>query len=170
MGSYWTLSPCDSDPDQPVADGPVGPYVARGPVGSYGMLSPCDSDSNDDQPVADGQVGPYVACGPVGLYGMSSPCNSDFDPDQPVADGPVGPYVTRGLVGLYGTLSDTTGPVMSVTTLPLSPHGGGECMDIHGGWSGSNVVGTPTAAAVVNLRAGSTVTDVSSNGRWQRLG
>ena len=35
---------------------------------------------------------------------------------------------------------------------------------MHGGLSGSNVAGTPTAAAVVNLRAGSTVTNVSSNG------
>ena len=37
-------------------------------------------------------------------------------------------------------------------------------MDVHGGWSGSNVAGTPTAVAMVDLRAGSTVTDVSSNG------
>ena len=160
--------PCvtDSDPDQPVADGPVGPYVARGLVGSYGMLSPCDSDSDADQPVADGPVGPYVACGPVGSYGMLSPCNSD--PDQPVADGPVGPYVTRGPVGSCGTLSpcdsDITGPVMPVRTLPLSPQGGGECMDMHGGWSGSNATGTPTNVAVVELRAGSTMTDISSNG------
>ena len=36
--------------------GLVGPYVARGPMGSYGMLSPCDSD----QLVADGPLGPYV--------------------------------------------------------------------------------------------------------------
>ena len=51
---------------------------------------------------------------------------------------------------------------MLVKTLLLSPQGGGECMDMHGGWSGSNVAGT--AVAVVDLRAGSTVTDVSSNG------
>ena len=36
--------------------GSVGPYVARGPAGSYGMLSPFSSD----QLVADGPVGPYV--------------------------------------------------------------------------------------------------------------
>ena len=65
----------------------MGPYVARGPVGSYGMLSLCDSDSNPEQPVADDPVSPYVTRGPVGLYGMLSPCNSDSDPDQPVADG-----------------------------------------------------------------------------------
>ena len=71
------LSPCNSafDSAQSVANGPVSPYVARGPVGSYGMLSLCDSDS--DQPVADCPVGPYVACGPVGSYGMLSPCDSD---------------------------------------------------------------------------------------------
>ena len=68
MGCY---PPCDSD--QPVADGPVGPYVARDTVGSYGMLSLCNSDS--DQPVADGLVGPYVARGPVGSYGTSCPCD-----------------------------------------------------------------------------------------------
>ena len=61
------LSLCDSDPV-----GPVGPYVARGPVGSHGMLSPCDSD----QLVDDDPVGPYVACGPMGSYGMLSPCDS----------------------------------------------------------------------------------------------
>ena len=100
LGSYGMLSPCDSDsdPDQPVADGPMDPYVARGPVGSYGMLSPCDSDSDPDQPVADGPVGPYVARGPLGSYGMLSLCSSDSDPDQPAADGPVGPYVTRPYV------------------------------------------------------------------------
>ena len=65
-----------------VADGPVGPYVARGVVGSYVMLSPCDSD----QPVAYGPMGPYVACGPVGSYGILSPCDSDSD--QHVADDP----------------------------------------------------------------------------------
>ena len=96
------------------------PYVARGPVGSYGMLSPCDSDSDPDEPVADGPVGPYVTRGPVGSYGMLSPCDSD----QHFADGPVGPFVTRGPVGSYGTSSpcdsdtpglagqyDTDGPV-----------------------------------------------------------
>ena len=40
--------------------GLVGPYVTRGPVGSYGLLSLCISDSDPDQPVADGPVGPYV--------------------------------------------------------------------------------------------------------------
>ena len=35
---------------------------------------------------------------------------------------------------------------------------------MHGGLSGSNVAGTPNAVAVVDLRAGSTVSDVSSNG------
>ena len=73
--------------------GPVGPYVTRGPVGSYGMLSPCNSISYPDQPVADGPVGLYVARGPVGSYGMLSLCDSD----QLIADGPVGPYVPEPL-------------------------------------------------------------------------
>ena len=57
----------------PITDpvGPLGPYVTRGPVGSYGMLSPCDSDHL----VADGPLGPYVTRGPVGLYGMLSTCD-----------------------------------------------------------------------------------------------
>ena len=53
---------------------------------------------------------------------------------------------------------------MPKRTLPQSHQGGEECIDMHGGLSGSNVAGTPTAVAVVDLRAGSTVTDVSSNG------
>ena len=264
VGSYGMLSPCNSVyyPDQPVADG-LGPYVARGTVGSYGMLSRVTltlilisrwlmarwarmlhvarwarmgcyphvtltliqismllmargsvcytwsgglvldvvprvtltlilisrwlmargarmlhvglyemmspSDSDADQPLTDGPVDLYVACGPVGSCEMLSPCISEFDPDRPVADSPVGSYVTRGPVGSYGMLSpcdsDTTGPVMPVErTLPRSPHGGGECMDMHDGWSGSNVTGTHTSVAVVDLRAGSTVSDVSSNG------
>ena len=60
-----SLCDSDSDPDQPVADGPVGPYFARGPVGSYEMLSPCDSDC--DQPVADGPVCPVCYTWPGGL-------------------------------------------------------------------------------------------------------
>ena len=49
-------------------------------------------------------------------------------------------------------------------TLPLSPQDDGERMDRPGGSSGSNVVETHTAVAVVDLWTGSTVTDVSSNG------
>ena len=125
--------------------GPVGPYIARSPVGSYGMLSPSDSDSDPDQPVADDPVGPYVTRGPVGSYGILSPCNSDSDPDQPVADGPVGTYVTRGPVGFYGTSSpcdsDTPGPVMPMRTFPQWWWRGGECIDMLGGLSGPNVAG-----------------------------
>ena len=110
VGLRGMTSPSDLTsigPLGPVTDpaGPVGLYVARDPVASYGMLSPCDSTSDPDQPVADGPVGPYVARGPVGSYGMLSPCDSTSDPNQPVADGPVGPYVTRGPVGSYGMLS-----------------------------------------------------------------
>ena len=53
---------------------------------------------------------------------------------------------------------------MPMRTFPQSHQGGGECIDMHGGLSGSNVAGTPAAVAVVDLRAGSTVTDVLSNG------
>ena len=108
------------DSDQLVADGPVGPSVARGPVGSYGMLSPCDSD----QQVADGLVGPFIARGPVGSYGMLSPCDSDFNLDQPVADGLVDPYVTRGPVGSYGMLSPCDSdfdPVQPIAEGPVGP-------------------------------------------------
>ena len=48
------MSPSDSDP--------AGPYVAGGPVGPLGTLSPSDSDSA-------GPAGPYVAGGPVGQMG-----------------------------------------------------------------------------------------------------
>ena len=146
----------------------MGPYITHGPVGSYGTLSPCDSYFDADQPEIVGPVGPCVACGPVGSYGMLSPCDSDFDLDQPVADGPVGSYVSCRPVGSSGTLSpgdsDNTGPVMTVNTLPWSPHGGGECMDRHDEWSVSDIAETPSSVAVVDMRAGSTVSDVSSNG------
>ena len=92
----------------PITDfaGPMGQSVTvtRGPVGSYGMLSPCDSTY--------GPVGPSVARGPVGSYGMLSPCDS--------TPGPVGPPVARGPVGSYGMLSpcdSTHGPVGSYGTL-----------------------------------------------------
>ena len=85
------------DQSQPVAEGPVGQYVTRSPVGSDGMLSTCDSD----QPVADGPVGPSVILGLVGPRRMLSQCI----PDQPVADGPVGQSFTPGLVGPCGIVS-----------------------------------------------------------------
>ena len=69
------------DQSQPVAEGPVGQYITRSPVGSDGMLSTCDSD----QPMAEGPVGQYITRGPVGSDGMLSTCDSD----QPVAGGPV---------------------------------------------------------------------------------
>ena len=165
------LSPCNSDfdPDQPVADGPVEPYVPEPLEHSVlGLFMHLLEHSGADRP-----VGPYVTRGPVGSYGTLSPCHSDsdFDSDQHVADGPVGSYVLCGLVGSSGTLSpgesDTTGHVMLVKTLPRSPHGGGECMDRHDEWSGSNVAETPTSVAVVDLRAGCFV---EWWGRRRRLG
>ena len=90
VGPCGMTSPSDltsSGPVGPIANpvGPVGPYVTRGPVGLYGMLSPCNSVTYP--------VGPNVAHGPVGSYEMLSPCDSD----QLVADGPVGPYVPEPL-------------------------------------------------------------------------
>ena len=150
VGPYVARGPVGSygmlslcDSDQHVPDGPVGPSITRGLVGSYGMLSPCDSDFDPEQPVADGPVGPYVTRGPVGSYGIPSPCDSDFDPDQPVADGLVGPSATRGPVGSY---------VMS------SP-----CNSDTPGPAGQYVADGPVVA-VVDQKAGSIVTDVSSDG------
>ena len=89
------LSTCDSN--QPMAEGPVGQYITRSPVGSDGMLSTCDSD----QPVADGPVGPSFILGPVGPRRMFSQCK----PDQPVAVGPVGQSFTPSPVGPCGIVS-----------------------------------------------------------------
>ena len=70
------------DQSQPVAEGPVGQYITRSPVGSDRMLSTCDSD----QPVVDGPVGPSVILGLVAPRRMLSQCK----PDQP----PVGQSFT----------------------------------------------------------------------------
>ena len=50
------------DKIQPVAEGPVGQYITRRPVGPDGMFSTRDSD----QPMADGPVGQFVTRSPVG--------------------------------------------------------------------------------------------------------
>ena len=63
VGPCGMTSPSDltsSGPVGPIAN-PVGPYVTRGLVGSYRMLSLCNFVSYPDQPVADGPVGPYVS-------------------------------------------------------------------------------------------------------------
>ena len=98
------LSTCDSD--QPMAEGPVGQYITRSPVGSDRMLSTCDSD----QPLADGPVGPRRMF-------------SQGKPDQPVAVGPVGQSFTPGPVGPCGIVSKcklndpiADGPVGSTKT------------------------------------------------------
>ena len=108
---------------------------------------------------------------PVGPCGMTSPSDlTSIGPVVPGSDpvGPVGPYIARGPVGSYGTSSpcdsDTPGPVTPTRKFPQSHQDGGECMDMHDGWSDSNVAGIPAAVAMVDLRVGSTVTDVSSNG------
>ena len=100
------------------------------------------------------------------MWDVSSPCHSDTPgpTGQYVADHPVGPYVTRGPVGSYGTSSpcdsDTPDLVTPMRIFPQSHQDGGECMDMHGGWSGVNVAGTPTAVAMVDLRAGYPVSNV----------
>ena len=76
---------------QPVADGPVGQYSTRRPVGTDGMLSTSDSD----QPTADGPVGQFITHSPVGPDSILSTC----DPDRPVADGPVSQSFRLGPVG-----------------------------------------------------------------------
>ena len=76
---------------QPVAEGPVGQYSTRRPVGTDGMFSTSDSD----QLTADGPVGRFITHSPVGPDRMLSTC----DPDRPVADGPVGQSFILGPVG-----------------------------------------------------------------------
>ena len=58
---------------QPVAEGPVGQYVTRSPVGSDGMLSTCDSD----QPMAEGPVSKCKLNDPI----TDSPVGSTETPD-----------------------------------------------------------------------------------------
>ena len=99
MGPLGTLSPFISDPA-----GPVGPYVAGGPVVRLGRIPRLTLTLLALLPRRR-QV--YVAGGPVGPHGTLSP----FFPD-PI--GPVGPHGTGGPVGLLGTLSlfisDPAGP------------------------------------------------------------
>ena len=172
VARWARVTPCNSDSDQPVSDGPVGPYVTRGPVGSYGTSSPCDSDT-PGQYVADGPMELFVPVGPVGLCGSSALSDPttvnlvDSGGTLPSFDVAVkwDPTIPAASANLRGP----GGPVMLLRTFPRSDQGGGECMDMHGAWSGPNVVGTPTAVVVVDLREGSTVTDVSC-GRLRGLG
>ena len=80
---------------------------------------------------------------------MTSP--SDLTSMGPVVPGsdpvcPVGPYIARGPVGSYGTSSlcdyDTPDPVTLTRKFTQSHQDGGGYMDMHGGWSDSNVAGT----------------------------
>ena len=78
------------DEIQPVAEGPVGLYITRRPVGPDRTFSTRDPD----RPVADGPVGPERTF-------------STCDPDRPVADGPVcqsfilGPLGPRRMYNRY---------------------------------------------------------------------
>ena len=89
------------DQIQPVAEGPVGQYITRRPVGPDGMLSMSGSDQptgpvypDPDRPVADGPVGQSFILGPVGPRRMFS----QYELNQPVAVGPVGPVGTHEMV------------------------------------------------------------------------
>ena len=77
---------------QSVAEGPVGQYITRHPVGPDGMF----------WPVADGPVGQSFISGPVGPIRMFS----QSKPNQPVAVGPVGQPVTTGPVGPHEMVSN----------------------------------------------------------------
>ena len=147
----------------------MGPYVTRDPVGSYGTSSPCDSDTPGPtgQYVADGPVDPCVPVGPVSMCGSSSLSdpksvilvNSGWTFPSSDVDVRWDPTIPAESASLRGPI----GPVMPLRTFPQSDQVGGECMDIHGGWSGPDVVGTPPVVAAVDLRAGSTETDGSSD-------
>ena len=132
---------------QPVAEGPVGQFSTRCPVGTDGMFSTSDSD----QPMADGPVGRFIthspvgpdhyitrdsdqptADGPVGRFITHSPVGPDHgitsDSDQPTADGPVGRFITHSPVGPdHGITSDSDQPMADgpvgrfITHSPVGP-------------------------------------------------
>ena len=104
---------------QPVAEGPVGQFSTRRPVGTDGMFSTSDSD----QPTADGPVGRFITHSPVGPdHGITS------DSDQPTADGPVGRFITHSPMGPdHGITSDSDQPTADgpvgrfITHSPVGP-------------------------------------------------
>ena len=55
---------------QPVAEGLVGQFSTRRPVGTDGMFSTSDSD----QPTADGPVGRFITHSPVGPDKIKNVC------------------------------------------------------------------------------------------------
>ena len=107
---------------QPLAEGPVGQYSTRRPVGTDRMFL----TSHSDQPTVDGPVGRFITHRPVGPDRMLSAC----DPDRPVADGPVGQSFILGPVGPRGMFSlnelnqpVAVGPVdQPFTTVPVGTH------------------------------------------------
>ena len=137
---------------QPVAEGPVGQFSTRRPVGTDGMFPTSDSD----QPTADGPVGRFITHSPVGPdHGITSDSDqptaygpvgrlithipvgpdkitSAYDPDRPVADGPVSQSFIVGPVGPIRMFSPyelnqpvTVGPVdQPFTTSPVGTHEG----------------------------------------------
>ena len=107
---------------QPVAEGPLGQFSTRRPVGTDGMFSTSDSD----QPTADGPVGRFITHSPVG----PDHCITS-DSDQPMADGPVGRFITHSPVGPDHAISSDSdqptadGPVgRFITYSPVGPDHG----------------------------------------------
>ena len=122
-----------------------GPYVAGGPVGPYGTLSPSDSGS-------------AILVDPGGVF--------------PFSDPPPGGTLLPGEEGPGSGPSVPTDDLVSVAAVPLpavrdpmvaqSPVEGlvRECDDVteenitvHGGWSDPEVVGTPAMVAMVGMDA-----------------
>ena len=109
---------------QPVAEGPVGQFSTRRPVGTDGMFPTSDSD----QPTADGPLWRLITHIPVGPDRITSA----YNPDRPVADGPVGQSFIVGPVGPRRMFSPyelnqpvTVGPVdQPFTTSPVGTHEG----------------------------------------------
>ena len=66
---------------QPVAEGPVGQFSTRRPVGTDGMFSTSDSD----QPMADGPVGRFITHSPVGPDRITSACDPDAGRRKPAS-------------------------------------------------------------------------------------
>ena len=96
-------------------------------------------------PVVPAEILPPVCpVGPVGPCGLTSPSDlTSVGPVSPVSDH-VGPRWARILhVARWARMGRrprvTPGPVTLMTTFPQSHQDGGECMDMHGGWSDSKV-------------------------------
>ena len=112
-------------------------------MGSYGTSFPCDSDTPGPtgQYVADRPVDLCVHVGPVGLCGSSSLSMILVDSGGTFPSFDVAVRWDPTILAESASLRGPGGPVMPMRTFPQSDQGGGECMDMHGGWSGPNVAG-----------------------------